>query len=79
MDRRGYSLRIIRANEQADPSSIGVVLGKICIKQEIPASDVATYFKVSRMTVYNWFSGASKPQKRLQEYIQQIIKKFSDA
>ena len=78
MDRRGYSLRIVRANEQADPSSIGVALGKICIKREIPASDVANYFKVSRMTVYNWFSGASRPQKRLHDNIQQIIEKFSD-
>jgi len=79
MDRRGYSLRIVRANEQADPSSIGVVLGKLCIRKEIPASDVATYFRVSRMTVYNWFSGASRPQKRLHDDIQQIIEKFSDA
>lgn len=79
MDRRGYSLRIIRANEQADPKNIGVVLGKICIKKEIPASDVALYFKVSRMTIYNWFSGASRPQKRLHDSIQQIIEKFSGA
>jgi DNA invertase Pin-like site-specific DNA recombinase len=79
MDKRGYSLRIIRANEQADPSSIGVVLGRYCIKQEIPASDVADFFRVSRMTVYNWFSGSSTPQKRLHENIQQIIDKFSNA
>jgi hypothetical protein len=79
MDRRGYSLRVIRANEQADPSNIGVVLGKICIRQEIPVSDVASYFKVSPMTIYNWFSGASRPQKRLHDSIQQIIEKFSDA
>jgi hypothetical protein len=79
MDKRGYSLRIIRANEQADPGSIGVLLGRLCIKQEIPASDVAEFFRVSRMTVYNWFSGSSRPQKRLHENIQQIIDKFSDA
>jgi hypothetical protein len=79
MDRRGYSLRIIRANEQADPGSIGVRLGKLCIGKEIPASDVATFFGVSRMTIYNWFSGASKPQKRLHENIQRIIDKFSVA
>ena len=79
MDKRGYSLRIIRANQQADPRNMGVMLGRLCIKKEIPASDVASYFKVSRMTVYNWFSGASKPQKRLHETIQQIIDKFSDA
>jgi transcriptional regulator with XRE-family HTH domain len=79
MDKRGYSLRIIRANQQADPSSIGVLLGRLCIRQEIPASDVAEFFKVSPMTVYNWFSGNSRPQKRLQENIQQIINKFSNA
>jgi len=79
MDKRGYSLRIIRANEQADPSSIGVLLGRFCIKKEIPASDVAKFFNVSRMTVYNWFSGCTKPQLRLHEKIQQIIDKFSNA
>ena len=79
MDRRGYSHRIVLANEQADPSSIGVRLGKLCISKEIPASDVASFFGVSRMTIYNWFSGASNPQKRLHENIQRIIDKFSVA
>lgn len=79
MDRRGYSHRIVRANQEADPSSIGVRLGRLCIYEEIPASDVAKYFNVSRMTVYNWFSGASKPQKRLIADVQRIIEKLSNA
>ena len=79
MDDRGYSLRIVRANEQADPSNSGVLLGRLCIKKEIPVVEVAQFFDVSRMTIYNWFSGASKPQKRLHETIQQTIDKFSDA
>jgi len=55
MDDRGYSLRVMRANEQADPSSTGVLLGRICIKKEIPVVDVADFFGVSRMTIYSWF------------------------
>ena len=79
MDARGYSLRIVRANEQADPSNIGVLLGRMCIKKEIPVSEVAEFFSVSRMTVYNWFCGYGKPKKQTQQKIQEVINKLGDA
>lgn len=77
MDGRGYSLRVVRANEQADPSNIGVLLGRFCIKQEIPVAEVADFFGVSRMTVYNWFIGVNAPRKKLRESIEKIIEKLS--
>ena len=79
MDDRGYSLRVMRANEQADPSSIGVLLGRLCIKKEIPVVDVADFFGVSRMTIYSWFSGVGKPRKKHEEKIQTIIEKLGGA
>lgn len=77
MDGRGYSLRVVRANEQADPSNIGVLLGRFCIKEEIPVAEVAEFFGVSRMTIYNWFIGVSVPRKRLRASIEKIIEKLS--
>lgn len=79
MDDRGYSLRIVRANEQADPSNIGVLLGRTCIKKEIPVIEVAQFFDVSRMTIYNWFCGQGRPRKQMQEKILEVLKKLGDA
>jgi len=79
MDNRGYSLQIVRANEQADPSSIGVLLGRACIKKDIPVAEVATFFGVSRMTIYSWFSGAGKPRKLMEEKIRAVLDKLGDA
>lgn len=79
MDDRGYSLRIMRANEQADPSNIGVLLGRLCIKKEIPVVEVAQFFDVSRMTIYNWFCGQGRPRKQMEEKIREVIRKLGDA
>lgn len=79
MDDRGYSLRVVRANEQADPSNIGVLLGQLCIKKEIPVSQVAQYFGVSRMTIYTWFCGQGRPRKQMEEKIRAVIQKLGDA
>ena len=76
MDDRGYSLRVVRANEQADPSSIGVLLGRVCIKKEIPVMEVAEFFGVSRMTIYSWFSGTGIPRKRNEQKIQTVLEKL---
>lgn len=78
MDDRGYSSRIVRANELADPKNIGVLLGRLCIKKEFPVADVAEHFGVSRMTVYNWFSGRMRPRQQWAEKIQSFLDKFSD-
>lgn len=73
MDDRGYSLRVARANEQADPSNIGVLLGRLCIAKEIPAAQVAEFFNVSPMTIYNWFKGLHAPRTEQKEQIQKVI------
>ena len=58
-DSRGYSARIIKANKAANANLPGVKLGRLCIAKEISVTHVAEYFKVSRMTVYNWFKGGA--------------------
>jgi len=76
MDNRGYTARIVKAINSADSkSSLGVMLGKFCVSKEIPVSDVAEFFGVSRMTVYKWFVGEWIPRKRHTEKILKIIGK----
>ena len=57
----GYSIRLIELNKKADPKLIGVRLGKLCISNKVPVSQVAERLNVSRQTVYNWFCGVSSP------------------
>lgn len=53
----GYSLITVNEIRNANPNLLGVKLGKVCIKNNIPVKDVAEFFGVTRMTVYNWFKG----------------------
>ncbi len=59
---QGYSLRIRNLNGKADKRKLGVRLGRVCIKHDIPVSVVAQRMGVTRATVYNWFCGTSVPQ-----------------
>ena len=74
MSLRGYSLILVKANRDADPKHIGVRLGKWCIRMNIPVSEVAQQFGVSRMTVYSWFTGASRPRKDKVDQIEKLLK-----
>ena len=75
MDNRGYASRIVKANLAADSKSPGVALGRFCITKEIPVSDVADYFDVSRMTIYKWFVGEWSPRKQNAEKIWEMLEK----
>ena len=75
MDNRGYTTRVVKANLAADSSSLGVMLGRFCIGKDVPVSDVAKIFGVSRMTIYKWFTGEWMPRKRHIEEISAILEK----
>jgi len=62
----GYSQSLVEANKKASIKSLGVALGRLCIKHEVPVSEVAKELSVSRMTVYNWFWGITAPTLHLQ-------------
>ena len=70
---RGYSQAIVEANAAA-PAGPGVQLGAVCIALKYPASQVAKALNVSRQTVYDWFSGKTKPNKEKEFGIQELIK-----
>ena len=69
----GYSQRLVDANKKADAKSLGVTLGRLCIKHGVPVSEVARYLNVSRMTVYNWFWGVTSPTLHLQNRVIQYM------
>lgn len=73
----GYSRQLVASNRDADTHNLGVRLGRVCIKLDIPISDVAEFCKVSRMTAYNWFKGTTNPQSSKADLVKTIIAKLS--
>lgn len=59
----GYSFRLAELNSSADSASLGVQLGRVCIKRDISVIDVAHELGVTRQTVYNWFCGVKAPHE----------------
>lgn len=73
----GYSQRLIEHNRQADGHLLGVRLGRVCIERQTPVSAVAREFKVSRQTVYNWFTGAASPSPAYRALVDAYLAKLS--
>ena len=69
----GYSLRLIERNNEANEKKLGVQLGRECIKHNVPVAVVASRFRVTRQTVYNWFSGVSNPAEPLHGLVTNYI------
>lgn len=69
----GYSQSLVYANRKADIKSLGVALGRVCIRADISVSRLAGDFGVSRMTIYNWFKGDSVPYPCYAEAINDYI------
>lgn len=70
---QGYSLSLVSANKKASAKHRGVALGRFCIANGISVIEVAEAFKVSRTAVYNWFSGASQPDRARSEQIERFV------
>ena len=75
MSLRGYSYLLVKANKAADSKSIGVKLGRYCIANDIEVARVAAVLGVSRMTVYQWFTGKAIPHKDKVDRIQELLSK----
>ena len=73
MSLRGYSINLMNANQAADSKSIGVQLGRWAIARQIAVGVLSRHFKVSRMTIYSWFTGKSQPHPRKAELIHKFI------
>lgn len=73
----GYSARLIELNKRADKRLLGVRLGRVCIKHNVPVADVASQLGVSRQTIYNWFTGASNPQQTFVDAVEVLLVSFN--
>jgi transposase-like protein len=73
----GYSRRLVDEVQRADSSKIGVRLGVVCLKSDVPVSRVARLLGVSRVTVYSWFRGKTNTPERLWGKVQKLIDKLS--
>lgn len=69
----GYTLRIRDLNAKANQRKLGVRLGRLCIKHNVPVTVVAQRMGVTRATVYNWFCGTSVPQASAVSLIESYI------
>ena len=74
---RGYTTKFIQAVNEADQTKIGVRLAQVCIKHDIPVTDVADFLKVTRMTVYHWFRGKTNVLGPQKETVEKLIAKLS--
>lgn len=64
---RPYSERFLLDLNKADPTRIGVQLGKVCVKANLPTSYVAKAFNVSRMSIHSWFRGQYVREKNYEK------------
>ena len=74
---RGYTTKFIKAVNEADQTKLGVQLGQICIKNDIPVVDVAEFLKVTRMTVYHWFKGKTNVVNKHKEVVEKFLTKLN--
>jgi predicted transcriptional regulator len=73
---KGYSLLMADEIKSADSQLLGVQLGRVCVNKDIPVSDVASFFGVSRMTVYSWFRGKSIVSGKHAEKMKKLVDKL---
>lgn len=69
----GYSLLLLKQIEEACPVMIGVQLGQLCVKKNIPVRDVAEHLGVSRVSVYAWFRGKIEVSDKYVPAVQKLI------
>lgn len=74
---RPYSEQFLISLQKADPTRIGVQLGKVCVKANLPTTYVAEAFNVSRMSIHSWFRGQyvrEKNYEKITKFIELINK-----
>jgi len=69
---RGYDSLFIRKVEEADQKPVVLQLADVCIEKNIPVTEVAALFGVTRATVYNWMTGLTTPNPRYLAMIPKI-------
>jgi len=74
---KGYSTLMLQEVKDANQNLLGVKLGLICVERDIPVTDVADFFGVSRVTVYAWFRGKAVVSGKHADKMQKLIAKLA--
>lgn len=74
---RGYDSLFIRKVEEADLTLAVMQLADVCIEKNVPVTEVAELFGVTRATVYNWMTGKTTPNPRYLVMIPKITARLS--
>jgi len=74
---KGYSTLMLQEVKDANQNLLGVKLGLICVERDIPVTDVAEFFGVSRVTVYAWFRGKAVVSGKHADKMQKLIAKLA--
>jgi transcriptional regulator with XRE-family HTH domain len=74
---RGYDSLFIRKVEEADQKPVVLQMADVCIEKNVPVSEVAELFGVTRATVYNWMTGKATPSPRYLALIPKITTRLS--
>lgn len=69
---RPYSERFILDLNKADPEKIGTKLALVCVRANLPSTQVAKVFGVSRMSVHSWFRGQFVREKNYEKILRFI-------
>ena len=54
---RSYGQKFLLELKDADPTRLGVQLGRLCVDANLPAAHLSKVLEVSKTTVYAWFRG----------------------
>ena len=73
----GHSTLTAREIKEANQTLLGVKLGMLCLDRDIPVTDVAEFFGVSRVTVYSWFRGKTVVSGKYADKMQKLIAKLA--
>ena len=66
-----------REIKEANQTLLGVKLGMLCLDRDIPVTDVAEFFGVSRVTVYSWFRGKAVVSGKYADKMHKLIAKLA--
>ena len=78
---RPYSEKFVLNLHKADPEKIGTQLALACVKANLPTTQVAKTFGVSRMSVHNWFRGQYVREKNYEKILRfiRLVNEATDA
>ena len=73
-----YSPTFLLELNNFDTDRLGVQLAKACVNADLPATEVAKVFSVSRMTIHSWFRGSPIRDKNCIK-IKKFLKALNEA